>query len=260
MQAIRSFEKKVSLCIIPINNFTKEVYRGNIDILINDIRLKPIKKPSGIYVYTNLTDNTINLKVYAKQFKPYEKTLEINKLNPLEQVRLEPNEEYNFAGNVSGVKFTLYTSKSRVLANEEIYAYINDMTSFVALLDSDIDKNSKEVKLYNIYEEDLEYSAFRIVSEKDDQEDEYIILGKKLENGNYEIKNKLKYNHSCKDKLLNAFFTQTDCDGKAFVAFNKIYKSISKLTVEIMIKNSLKEVSFDIVENRIVDMGKVTLK
>jgi len=171
-----TIKRHVSLVLMLADECTDAVLRREVTVTAQNGRRKPVVKPDGYFVFTDIAEHTVTVDIRSLLYAPRTVTIDLTQLNPLRpfvKLRLMPALRY-FPREATGV--TGQTTPRRELA----FVYECDKTAYKLLYD--VKKNDASVQLYNPQNNDLEGSTFAIVG-KNGTIDGIVRIGEKTEDG-----------------------------------------------------------------------------
>ncbi|NOR49211.1 MAG: hypothetical protein GQ533_14415 [Methanosarcinaceae archaeon] len=106
---IGSSTRKLCLAIKLLDDYTSSEVVNNLDVLIKDHNVKPIRNPSGYYLFFDLPDDnyTVQVKGGEYYFDEEKKTVrrdDLNELNPVIDIILKPVPSYNFPSTATLIR------------------------------------------------------------------------------------------------------------------------------------------------------------
>lgn len=229
--------KKVSLVVIPIDDFTDEIItKERVALKVNGMNRDIIKKQEGFLIITNLEETIIKLSVSAYSFIPVELEVnlaEIDRLEPILRVSLKPNEKYNFSSEVTCIKGETVPETEILIIN------VNKENTFRLL--EDINVTSKNIKIYNPLNINLERR--KIVFKEDTEEYEYNeILEFDTQEKRYLLKQDILKEHK-KDntKVIKGELVKADEKGSFFIPLKNINDKVYLKTEDEVLHNVVLE-------------------
>lgn len=218
--------RKVSLVIIPIDDYIDEVIKSAIGIKINGVNREVIRKQEGFFIITDLEEEIIDINISEYSFIPVSLKVnlkELDKLNPVIEVRLKPNERYAFKTETTCIK-------GQITCNSELLI-INESKSNTFRLLEDIEGETESIKFYNPLNVNIEGSKIII---KDDTEryDCNEIIGFELKSKEYSLKNMVlnKYKKE-NSKVIKVDCVKADREGKFFAPIKNILNKDSCIII-----------------------------
>lgn len=152
---------RVSFVVILIDDFTNKVIQDkSINMFLQGLNVKPIKKQDGFFVFTNINEINVNLTINSYSYNTTKLTIDtskLNHLNPVIKVRLKPSCKYNFPINTTCIR-------GKGKPNTTIAIIQNCKNNIFKLLDDSM-KKASILKIYNPLNIDLEGKSF-IITEK----------------------------------------------------------------------------------------------
>lgn len=106
---IGSSTKKLSLAINLLDNYTSRGVVNNLDVLIKDLNVKPIRNPSGYYLFFDLPDDNYTVQVkggeyYFDEEKEAVRPENLDELNPVIDIILKPAPPYYFPATATLIR------------------------------------------------------------------------------------------------------------------------------------------------------------
>jgi len=106
---IESSTKKLSLAINLIDDYTSSGVVNNLDVLIKDHNVKPIRNPSGYYLFLDLPDDKYTVEIkggeyYFNEDKEAVRPDNLDELNPVIDITLKPAPSYHFPSNATLIR------------------------------------------------------------------------------------------------------------------------------------------------------------
>ena len=115
---IGSSTSKLSLAINLLDDYTSRGVVNNLDVLIKDYNVRPIRNPSGYYLFFDLPDDNYTVQVkggeyYFDEDKEAVKPDDLNELNPVIDIILNPAPSYHFPSTATLIRGNLKDSGGR---------------------------------------------------------------------------------------------------------------------------------------------------
>lgn len=238
--------RKVSLVIIPIDDFTDEVIKKlDIAIKINEINREFIKKQEGFFIITDLEEDIIKINISVYSFIKVSLNVnlsELDKLNPVIKVRLKPNERYNFKSGITCIK-------GQTKCDSEILIIYENKSNTFRLLE-DIDAEAESIRIYNPLNRKLEGSSI-IIKDGTEQYDCNEILDFDSKAKRYILKNNVLNQYKREtSKVIKVDIVRTDKEGIFFAPI----KNLSNQDNSVFIKTE-----DGILHNVKLQMGKINI-
>lgn len=218
--------RKVSLVIILIDDYIEEIIKSFISIKINGVNREVIRKQEGFFIITDLEEEIIDIYISEYSFIPVSLKVnlkELDKLNPVIEVRLKPNERYHF-------NFGTTCIKGQTTCNSEILI-INENKSNTFRLLEDIEEETESIKFYNPLNMNIEGSKIII---KDDTEryDCNEIIGFDTKYKRYILKNRIfnKYKKE-NSKVVKVDYVKADREGKFFAPIKNLLNEDNSIII-----------------------------
>lgn len=106
---IGSSTKKLSLAINLLDDYTSRGIVNNLDVLIKDLNVKPIRNPSGYYLFFDLPDDNYTVQVkggeyYFDEEKEAVRPDNLDELNPVIDIILKPAPSYHFPATATLIR------------------------------------------------------------------------------------------------------------------------------------------------------------
>lgn len=231
--------KKVSLVILPIDDFIDKPIKSGINISAFNGSIRPIKKDDGFFVFTNIDMPSIDININAYSYSPLNLTIDLTKLNilnPVVKVRLKPNEKYNFLHKTTCLK--------GITDPNTTITVIHNCRNNIYRLYEDTEKCSSKIKIYNPLNIDLEGKNYIVNQKGFKKKEEFCVVEFDEKNGDYILDVQLKHEYkkeSCEiikiDKI-NIFE-----DGKYFLPLKNITQNQNQI---ILIREDGKEINVDL--------------
>lgn len=100
---------KLSLAINLLDDYTSRGVANNLDVLIKGHNVKPIRNPSGYYLFFDLPDDNYTVLVkggeyYFDEEKEAVRPDDLDELNPVMDITLKPAPSYNFPSTATLVR------------------------------------------------------------------------------------------------------------------------------------------------------------
>ena len=110
-----SSTKKLSLAINLLDDYTSRGVINNLDVLIKDLNVKPIRNPSGYYLFFDLPDDNYTVQVkggeyYFDEEKEAVRPDNLDEMNPIIDITLKPATSYHFPSTATLVRGNLKDS------------------------------------------------------------------------------------------------------------------------------------------------------
>lgn len=210
--------RKVSLVIIPIDDFTDEVIKkSDISIKINEIYREVIKKQEGFFIITDLEEDIVNINISEYSFIPVSLNVNLNeldKLNPVIKVRLKPNERYNFNSETTCIK-------GQTTCDSEILIIYENKSNTFRLLE-DIEEEAESIRLYNPLNRKIEGSSI-IIKDATERYDSNEIIDFDSKYKRYILKNKVLNQYKKENsKVIIVDYVIADKEGNFFAPIKNL--------------------------------------
>ena len=106
---IESSTKKLSLAINLIDDYTSSGVVNNLDVLIKDHNVKPIRNPGGYYLFLDLPDDKYTVEIkggeyYFNEDKEALRPDNLDELNPVIDITLKPAPSYHFPSTATLIR------------------------------------------------------------------------------------------------------------------------------------------------------------
>ncbi len=106
---VGSSTRKLSLAINLLDDYTSRGVANNLDVLIKGHNVKPIRNPSGYYLFFDLPDDNYTVlvkggKYYFDEEKEAVRPDDLDELNPVMDITLKPAPSYNFPSTATLVR------------------------------------------------------------------------------------------------------------------------------------------------------------
>ena len=100
---------KLSMAINLIDDYTSSGVVNNLDVLIKGHNVKPIKNPSGYYLFLDLPDDKYNIEIkggeyYFDEEKEAVRPHNLDELNPVIDITLKPAPPYHFPSTATLIR------------------------------------------------------------------------------------------------------------------------------------------------------------
>lgn len=233
--------KKVSLVILPIDDFTDKPIRSGINISAFNGRIRPIKKDDGFFVFTNIDIPSIDVNINAHSYTPLNMTVDLtklNSLNPVVKVRLKPNEKYNFLYKTTCLK--------GITCPNTTITVIHNCKNNIYRLYEDIKKNSYTIKIYNPLNIDLEGKSYIINQKGSKRKEEFSIVEFDDKDSLYILDKPLKYEYkkeSC--EIMKVDKVNVFGDGRYFLTIKNVTQNQNNI---LLIREDGQEMSVNLTE------------
>ena len=223
--------KKVSLVVQVLDDVTNKMIYGSMLQVELESGEKPIQKAEGYYVFVNVQNPSVCLRIMSYQFVPYEETIQIADLNPLEpivKVRLKPNRFYPFKQSVTCLE-------GKVGAGGQVRVLYQDTTEYLRLLRDYTGKQDTHLYIFNPTKQDLEGKWFHVVdSETEQKEDFYIYKLRKEGEDCYELSQVMEHSYQKhSSRIYPVACTKADKEGCFFMTLPFLEKEHTKVIVQI---------------------------
>ena len=106
---VGSSTRKLSLAINLLDDYTSSRVVNNLDIVIKDHNVKPIRNPSGYYLFLDLPDDNYTVQInggeyYFDEEKKAVRPDNLDELNPVIDITLIPAPSYNFPSTATLIR------------------------------------------------------------------------------------------------------------------------------------------------------------
>lgn len=216
---------QVSLVVQLVDDYTDQVLHGaGISIEVDGNR-KPVRKADGFFVFTNLCEDRVLLRVNAPLYQEEIHSVDLNRLDNkycLIKLRLKPNRSYGLPKGTTCIE-------GKAEPRGQIFAYLPKSNAFCKLL-FDAKKKTENgvpvIKVYNPENMDLEERYLMLVNEEEKKE-ELIRIVRLIdkENGVYQMEDALKNDYKKIGSRLYLVATSTaNQEGNYFLPLKSVNK------------------------------------
>lgn len=254
MKIVRRLGRDVNFVLQLLDDHSREPPMGAVryvETTSDERLLKPLVKPSGYAVFTNLLSGEHKIRVETTYYLPMEVMIDEN-VNPLVDIgcyRLKPTSAYPFNNRTTVAYFRLLDSKGQSV-----------QTSLCAYID---DESHHEARVMEVIDD-----TFRIakVSEPLMVGDEFILSGdgqrrlrinREVETDVFEITMVSGPAPKVGDKLYKALFTHSGTDGRGVVYFKGLHQSVVNMKLLIDGLDQSKEMLVELSESAKVNLGDI---
>ena len=261
MSIFNSIRKRVDYVLRIVDDYTLLPINSGIVIKANEVILKIIKKNDGLYVISNLEENIESINIDSQLYLTEVidlKNLEIDKMNPIINVKLKSKPSYFFNRDGAIIKFKLVDMEKRKFNNLCIRAVINTNNYYEGQVMEDVEKDSNLIKIKEFYDELLPGDDFYIKEEGTDKGEYIRILRKKKEE--IVLNERVVDSYSKGSKICRAFITKCDEGGNVIVYFRKLLRNNTNIEIYICIQDYVKKIDVNIEPVCFLDIGNITLQ
>ena len=219
-----NFSKRVSLVVCPIDDFTGERRSGaNIRVFLNDPNRKPVRKPYGYYVFTDLTEDSYTLYVQSDIYRDECLEVQMNRLdraNPMVYVTLKPATCYPFLTGATLVRASLRGNDGESVKGAEVTAVMLDEDCAIARIAQEgVEKGATELKIVSPAGR-ISMGDIFLLKERDGSASEYCRVVDLSGNMQHlKLSGQLKADYGRASLLMPAVKTYTDDRGEFVVYF-----------------------------------------
>lgn len=211
----------VSLVIILIDDYSGKIIQSTDILIITETGKKPAQKREGYYIFTNLKEEIIHIRIEAQQFLNKRISVSLTELDerePYIRIRLKPSRCYPFPKGITVLS-------GRTMPYAEVFLFSEEFPERERLL-YDYEKGSCAIKIFNIHRRNLEGRYF-YMWDCDSQNSEIAILKKCLSvnKEEYELGRPLKNDYKKSAAyILPIFEDQADKSGYFFIPIRNMIK------------------------------------
>ena len=223
--------KRVSLVVQVLDDVTNKMIYGSMLQVELESGEKPIQKSEGYYVFVNVQNPSVCLRITSHQFVPYEKTIQLVDLNPLEplvKVRLKPNRFYPFPQSITCLE-------GKVRAGAQVRVLYQDTTEYLRLIRDYTGKQDTHLYIFNPSKQDLEGKWFQIVDSETDKKEDFDIG--KLQKGSedcYELSQVMEHSYQKhSSRIYPVACVTADKEGCFFMTLPFLEKEHTKVIIQV---------------------------
>ena len=223
--------KRVSLVVQVLDDVTNKMIYGSMLQVELESGEKPIQKSEGYYVFVNVQNPSVCLRITSHQFVPYEETIQLVDLNPLEplvKVRLKPNRFYPFPQSITCLE-------GKVRAGAQVRVLYQDTTEYLRLIRDYTGKQDTHLYIFNPSKQDLEGKWFQIVDSETDKKEDFDIG--KLQKGSedcYELSQVMEHSYQKhSSRIYPVACVTADKEGCFFMTLPFLEKEHTKVIIQV---------------------------
>lgn len=222
-------KKKVSLVLVPIDDFTDEIItKEKVNIEVMNEYIKPIRKSDGFIILTDLSKDNVDIKISSYFYNDVKMNInisKINKLNPVIKIRLKPGKYYRFNKSITCLSGT-------AINNSKLMVIVNNKENVFRLLE-DNEKNKDVIKIYNPLKLDIEGQSFIIRKKGSRVHEKFSVIRYDELNESVIMDNLLNKSY----KKESCEIIKVDCidindDGSFFVPLKNITETENQIKIE----------------------------
>ncbi|MEX1030861.1 MAG: hypothetical protein WDZ91_12585 [Paenibacillaceae bacterium] len=224
MDSIR-IEKQTTRCSLAIRFI--DAYTGKAPIpsgfqlVIDHVIQKPIIKPDGFIIYTNLPEGEYICRIKSNYYLPLTVNLFVDNKEPMISISLQPNASYPFGHKATYLRVAIKDKDGQLLNGASISAVCTSKLYAKAILAQEVSVGARDIVLTHIKGKVLEGDFFLIINKgKEAPHDEYCCISKEIDGfRNFMLDQPLQSAYPRGTMFLGAVKTHTDGTGEAVIPF-----------------------------------------
>lgn len=256
---------RVSLVVCTVDDYTAGLRSGgNISVLLKEYpRKKPVRKPGGYYVFTDLPGDSYSVLVRSDVYLEEElfiKPGEIDPNNPRAYIILKPCSHYPFPEGATLIRASLRDADGRVSRDAVVKAsMLSENCARARLSGEKAGKGEKAIFLTNIAG-GMSAGDFYLLKDKADGRQEYCrIAALEADTRRCRLYEPLQFSYSRGALLLPVFETRPDERGEVVICFREPCPDNFKVKLQFNHGKNLFEKELDIEGGKTTVLGFINL-
>jgi len=231
-------EINVSVIFQIIDRFKKRpLLASEATIFVNNRLLRPIYKPGGYFVFTNLEPGMTSFEIVSPFFQKEKVEMEIpqpGKGYLLRHMLLNPGKLYSFESSATLVSGRIIT-KNTPFAEKLFYMYPCKGGEILKIAEDNAVAGNSNIKLFAIVPDRyLSIPGMYIIMDKDKAKKEVCLITRgKDKDGIFSLESGLKFSHSRGTPLVGAIECKTSSEGEFFTVVPVWGKENEKVNIDI---------------------------
>lgn len=255
---------KVSLVVSPIDDYTAERRSGgNINVFLNELPQRPVRKNDGYYIFTNLTEGTYTLCLRSDIYLDENITVSLsclNQQNPIVYPTLKPSPNYFFTEGSTLVRASVRDTEGNAMSFVIVKAVVLSHDCARARLAQDgAKKGSRQIYVFNMAGKISVGDKYLIKGKEDIGSEVCQIAGTSDETHCFNLNDDLQFDHCRGELLLPVIHTRTDDRGEVVIYFRNARSKYFDVKMEFNCNHKSIEKSVRLEEGKTTNLGLVRL-
>lgn len=231
-------------------------------ILMNGRRLKPLYKPGGYFVFTDLEPGEACFEIASPIFQKESVDIDIPMPGEgyiMNHLMLNPSRLYPFGGPATTVSGRLMKGKMP-LPGQKFHIIPGDGGEVLKIAEDKAEEGNCSIKLFaTVPGRQLSIPGRYLIKNKDDAKKEFCLITQNADkDGMYALEKELLYSHPRATPLVEVIECITQEDGSFYTALPELKEAGTSLNFLIQIDGKSIKKTFEIkadIENNIPDIG-----
>jgi len=253
---------EVSLVVCLIDDYTaKQTSDNNINVFLKETPKRPIRKPDGYFVFTELHEMTYNLCVRSDIFLDEDLQVTPSQIaGRMMYVTLKPRSSYPFPGRTTLIRTAVCDSEGTPVGDAGIKAAVlSEECASAKLVNQKTESGSLEISLINVAGKILVGDMF-LLKEKGEEKMEYCtIAGICGETRQYRLEQPLQFEYRRGALLLPVMHTRSDTRGEAVVCFRNLRSKLCDVKMEFTCKDKVLTREAKLEEGKTTYLGTIKM-
>lgn len=227
---------------------------------VNGEHVRPLYKPEGCFVFTNLPSGPARFALDSAMFEPWTQDIDIPAPGGYSvcHVMLNPSPAYPFGGPVTILRGSLCDG-AQTLKNHLFYI-TSDSGSDIKIAQDDAGTQSKALRLFTQKGSGgLRLPGRFLIDGKGGRQEICFITEKNYDQDAYELQEKLLGSHPRGTRLLEACEFRTNGDGAFFAAFPCRENGKAVLSVLVPVKGKIKTKQIEVLTGKENNGGTIDI-
>ena len=182
---------------------------------------KPLKKPDGFIIYTNIPDGVYSFELISRYYFPVIQQMELGGDDPYRVITLFPNASYPFGQRATYIRVSLLDERRNPVSGVTVDAVCTSEDSAKAQLSQETNSGENIIQLANIKGKVTEGDTF-LIKDKGNSAyvGEYCSIAREIDGfRTFKLEEPLKSTFVRGASLYYSFHTQSDSSGEAVIPF-----------------------------------------
>ena len=225
-----------------------------VSFFLNNRRMKPLYKPGGYFIFTDLPSGRASFEIAAPIFRTEKVIADIPEAGNgyiINHLMMNPSRKYPFGGPVTTVSGRITTSKGP-FAEQKFHMMLGDGGEVMRIAEDKAEAGNCLLKLFAaVPERQLSIPGNYMIKDKEEAKREFCLITQSADkDGIYPLEKEMAYSHLRATPLVEVIECATSSDGSFFTALPVLKER--KASLDILVQGAAGSIkrTFEIEANK----------
>ncbi len=229
----------ISIILKIMDGFRKRnLLAPEVSITLNNRRIRPIYKPGGYFIFTDLLPGQACFEIASPVFRPEKVVADIPEAGKgyiLNHIMMYPSRKYPFGGPVTTVSGRI-TKGGEPFAEQQFYMIPGDGGEVMRIAEDEAEAGNCFLKLFAaVPERQLSIPGNYLIKDKEEEKREFCLITQNADkDGRYPLETGMAYSHRRATPLVEVIGCAASSDGSFYTALPGLKERLASLEILVL--------------------------